>query len=325
VAARPEGVASARLRIWHNAEFRLEQPRASLVLAFCRDPVAGPHVGVDQVPLCALAQRIEANQARSGRDRRARVARDKLALDQSLQGLHEPAAQCLAAEERPFLEVRAAFDRQALQEVSGIEPQRLVQLAGNARGLERVRIDAGLDRWRESERGAVCLDHVNGEGDTNLMQRAPQPAARCLRVGLGPQQARHVVAANRRARIRQVRNKAQAFAQGEIDATPVKAQGGESEELNLQVSHHEPLILQMRAGDGPGTRAPKRIRSRTSCARDIGASNDILPSGDKGRGTILSRGRSRRADPAAALQLGIERRLAAGHEPSRPGLSRPGP
>ena len=34
---------------------------------------------------------------------------------------------------------------------------------------------------------------------------------------------------------------------------------------------------------------------------------------------------SRRADPAAALQLGIERRLAAGHEPSQPGLSCPGP
>jgi hypothetical protein len=40
--------------------------------------------------------------------------------------------------------------------------------------------------------------------------------------------------------------------QGEIDATPVKAQG-ESEKLNLQASHHEPLILQMRAGDRQGT------------------------------------------------------------------------
>ena len=87
------------------------------------------------------------------------------------------------------------------------------------------------------------------------MQRAPQPAARCLRVGLGPQQARHVVAANRRARIRQIRDEAQAFAQGKVDAAPVEAQGGESEKLNLQASHHEPLIPRVRAGDGPGTRA----------------------------------------------------------------------
>ena len=118
-----------------------------------------------------------------------------------------------------------------------------------------MRIDAGLDRWRESERGAVCLDHVNGEGDAKLVQRAPQPAARCLRVGLGPQQARHVVAANRRARIRQIRDEAQAFAQGKVDAAAVEAQGGESEKLNLQASHHEPLIPRVLAGDGPGTRA----------------------------------------------------------------------
>jgi hypothetical protein len=42
-------------------------------------------------------------------------------------------------------EGRAPVDRQALQEVSGIEPQRLVQISGNARGFERVCIDAGLD------------------------------------------------------------------------------------------------------------------------------------------------------------------------------------
>ena len=208
------------------------------------------------MPLCALAQRIEADQSRSGRDRRSRVARHKLALNQSLQGLNELATQCLATEERPFLEGRAPLDRQALQEVSAIEPHRLVQLAGCTRSLERVRVDPGPERRRESERGAVGVDHANGEGGADLVQRAPQPAARCFRIGLGPQQAGHVVAANRRARIRQVRNEAQAFAQGEIDATPVKAQGGESEKLNLQASHHEPLILRMRAGDGPGTRAP---------------------------------------------------------------------
>ena len=95
------------------------------------------------MPLRAFAQRIEADQARSGRDRRARVAHGKLELDQSLQGLHEPAAQCLAAEERPFLEGRAALNRQVLQKVPGIEPQRFVQLPGSACGLERVRIDAG--------------------------------------------------------------------------------------------------------------------------------------------------------------------------------------
>ena len=233
----------------------MSRRRTSFVLAFCRGPVAGPQVGVDQVPLRALAQRVEADQARSGRDRRAGVAPHKLPLDQSLQGLHEPAAQCLAAEERPFLEGRAPLDRQTLQEVSGIEPQRLVQLTGSARGLERVRIDAGFDRWRESERGAVCLDHVNLQADANLMQRAPQPAACCLRVSLGPQQARHVIAANRRARIRQIRDEGQAFAQAKVDAAPVEAQGGESEKLNLQANHHEPVIPRVRAGDGPGTHA----------------------------------------------------------------------
>ena len=203
--------------------------------------------------LRALAQRIEANQTRSGRDRRARVARHKLALDQSLQGLHEPAAQCLAAEERPFLEGRTPLDRQALQKVTGIEPQCLVQLAVDARSLERVRIDADLDRWRESERGAVGVDHVNREGDVNLMQRPPQPGARCVRVGLGPKHARHVLAADWRARVRQVRDKGQALAQGEVDGAPVEAHGRETEKLNLQARHREPLMLRAQAGDGPGT------------------------------------------------------------------------
>ena len=49
----------------------------------------------------------------------------------------------LQSKERPFLEGRAALNRQVLQKVPGIEPQRFVQLPGSACGLERVRIDAG--------------------------------------------------------------------------------------------------------------------------------------------------------------------------------------
>ena len=60
--------------------------------------------------------------------------------------------------------------------------------------------------------------------------------------------------AMRRSQIRQVGDEAEALAQGEIDTAPVEAQRGESEELNLQASHHEPLILRARAEDGQGTR-----------------------------------------------------------------------
>ena len=87
------------------------------------------------------------------------------------------------------------------------------------------------------------------------MQRAPQPATRGIRVGFGPQQARHVVTANRRARIGEIGEQAQALAQGEIYPAAAEAQGWEPEKLNLQASHHESLMPRVRTGDGPGTPA----------------------------------------------------------------------
>ena len=73
--------------------------------------------------------------------------------------------------------------------------------------------------------------------------------------GFGPQQARHVVASDRRPRIRQVGDEAEALAQGKFDAASVETQRGEAEKPNLQASHHEPLNLRSPAGDGPGTAA----------------------------------------------------------------------
>jgi hypothetical protein len=64
-----------------------------------------------------------------------------------------------------------------------------------------------------------------------------------------------MVAANRRARVHQIRDEPQTFAQGKVDAAPVETQGGKSEKLNIQTSHHERLIPQARVGDGSGTRA----------------------------------------------------------------------
>ena len=166
---------------------------------------------------------------------------------------------------------------------------------------------ASIDGARASEvRSAV--DHVNREGDANLMQRAPQPAARCLRVGLGPQQARHVVAANRRARIRQIRDEAQAFAQGKVDAAPVEAQGREIREAEPPGESSRTLdparACRGRTGDA---RILDRASIALSCANDIGASNDIPPPGDKGWDRFFAM-RSRRADRTAALHFRIERR-----------------
>jgi hypothetical protein len=87
------------------------------------------------------------------------------------------------------------------------------------------------------------------------VQHVLQPAARRIRIGVGPQQASHVIATHRCARIRQIRDEAEALTQSEVDAAPVEAPGGKSEKLNLQASHHEPLIPPVPAGDGPGTLA----------------------------------------------------------------------
>jgi hypothetical protein len=186
--------------------------------------------------------------------RSTRLAGGELGFDQALQRLHEAAAQRLAPEERPFLEGGAAFDREAVEKISAVEPHRLVQLGCSTGGLEGMRIDADAERRCQRQGRAIRLDRIRRKCRMELVQRAPQPAACRLDISLRPQQGRDRVAADGATRIGQVGDERQPLAQGEVDRASVETHRGKAEQLKLQARHHERLILSLRAGDGRGTR-----------------------------------------------------------------------
>ena len=152
-------------------------------------------------------------------------------LHETLQRVHEPAPEGLAAEERPVVELLAVTQREACEEVAAIFRAGLLESATVAGAVEQMRVDLQFDRRRPPHTGAVGLEHLPAERKLDAMKHAPQSRQRRLAGAVGPQQRGHDVPCNGALGLRQIDQQRKALAEIQLDRAVAAADLGVAERL----------------------------------------------------------------------------------------------
>ena len=175
-----------------HAQLLTQRSNALPVLLQRAGAVPAPGVQADQFAMGGLVERIELEPAAHVRDRLLVVAASGKPHRQAPQNPGELAFQGAGLADLPVVEGGAVAEREALEEPGGAQRSGLGQRF--ERGVIRRELPEALHVEREIRPGhqgdAVTggVDRLLADGLAQRRQRAPERAARMLRIAPGPEQ-----------------------------------------------------------------------------------------------------------------------------------------